>query len=145
MTAYEGQILLIVNVASKCGFTPQYEGLERLYQRYAGRGFAVLGFPSNSFMNQEPGTDRQIRQFCASTYKVTFPMFSKLSVKGSDKHPLFAYLTSPETNPEFGGEITWNFNKFLIGRDGKVLDRFGSATRPESPELVLAIEEALQD
>ena len=144
MSSFEGRVLLIVNVASKCGFTPQYEGLERLYKRYRERGLVILGFPANNFMNQEPGTDREIQRFCTSTYGVTFPVFSKISVKGSDKHPLYAYLTSKETNPEFSGEITWNFNKFLIGRDGAVLDRFGSSSKPESQEMIQAIEEALK-
>jgi len=143
MASFQGRVLLIVNVASKCGFTSQYEGLERLYRRYGARGLMILGFPANNFMNQEPGTNEQIRQFCTTHYGVTFPVFAKISVKGSDKHPLYAYLTAKETNPEFSGEITWNFNKFLVGRDGAVLDRFGSSTKPESQEVLQAIEEAL--
>jgi len=144
LSAFKGKVLLIVNVASKCGFTPQYEGLEKLYKTYASRGFVVLGFPANDFMVQEPGTDAEIKQFCTLTYGVTFPLFSKISVKGTNLHPLYKFLTSKETNPEFGGEISWNFNKFLIGRDGHVLGRFASRTKPDDKELITAVEKALQ-
>ena len=116
LSEFAGKVLLIVNVASKCGFTPQYKNLEALYRRYGGRGFAVLGFPANNFARQEPGTDAEIQQFCSLTYGVTFPMFSKISVNGKDAHPLYAFLTDKKANNGFGGKITWNFNKFpLIG------------------------------
>jgi len=140
---FKGKVLLIVNVASKCGFTPQYAGLEKLYKTYADRGLVVLGFPANNFLGQEPGTEADIKQFCTLTYGVTFPMFSKISVKGEDIHPLYKFLTSKETNPEFGGAISWNFNKFLIGRDGRIVGRFGSRTKPDDQELIAAVEKAL--
>ena len=140
---YKGKVLLIVNVASKCGFTPQYEGLQALYDKYQPEGFAVLGFPANNFMGQEPGSDEEIKQFCTLTYGVTFPMFSKISVKGGDIAPLYAYLTDASTNPEFSGDISWNFNKFLIGRDGTILNRFDSKDTPGSEKMAAAIEEAL--
>jgi len=141
---YEGKVLLIVNVASKCGFTGQYKGLQELYETYKDKGFVILGFPSNDFLSQEPGTNADIQQFCTLNYGVTFPMFAKISVKGKDAHPLYAYLTSKETHPEFGGAISWNFNKFLIGRDGKIVARFGSRTKPEDGKLVQAVELAIQ-
>lgn len=140
---YQGKVLLIVNVASKCGFTGQYEGLQKLYEKYQNQGLVILGFPANDFLGQEPGTNDEIQQFCTLNYGVTFPMFAKISVKGKDMHPLYAYLTSEETNPGFGGAISWNFNKFLIGRDGKVLARFGTRTKPEDKKLVEAVEQAL--
>lgn len=143
LAAYKGMVSLVVNVATECGFTPQLEDLDSLYRRYGALGFVVLGFPANNFMNQAPGSNQEILAFCTRKFSVTFPLFSKVSVKGDDKHPLYAHLSSKETNPEFGGEITWNFNKFLVGRDGKVVDRFGSATSPGSPAVVQAIEEAL--
>jgi glutathione peroxidase len=143
LSAYKGQVLLVVNVASKCGFTGQYEGLEKLYASYTNRGFVVLGFPANDFMRQEPGTEAEIKNFCTRTYGVTFPMFAKISVKGKGIHPLYAFLTSKETNPNFGGSISWNFNKFLIGRDGMIMGRFGSRTKPDDKELVEAVEKAL--
>lgn len=141
---YQGQVLLVVNVASKCGFTRQYAGLEKLYQKYKEQGFTVLGFPANNFMGQEPGTDAEIKTFCSLNYGVSFPMFSKISVKGKTIHPLYAYLTSKAQHPEYGGAISWNFNKFLIGKDGQVIGRFGSRTEPEDPELAAAIEKALE-
>jgi glutathione peroxidase len=140
---YRNRVMLIVNVASRCGFTPQYEGLEKIYELYRDQGFAVLGFPANDFLGQEPGSNEEIMQFCSLNYSVTFPLFSKISVKGKDMHPLYRYLTSKDTNPLYGGRITWNFNKFLIGRDGKVLNRFESAAKPESAELTGAIRKAL--
>ncbi|MDD2239498.1 MAG: glutathione peroxidase [Kiritimatiellae bacterium] len=143
LSAYQGQVLLVVNVASKCGFTRQYAGLEKLYNTYKDRGFAILGFPANNFMRQEPGTEAEIKSFCTLTYGVTFPMFSKISVKGKTIHPLYAFLTSKEDS-DHGGAITWNFNKFLIGKDGQVIGRFGSRTEPDAPELVAAIEKALE-
>lgn len=144
LSAFKGKVLLIVNVASKCGFTGQYEGLQKLYTTHTNRGFVVLGFPANDFLWQEPGTEAEIKSFCTLTYGVTFPMFSKITVKGKDIHPLYAYLTSKETNPQFGGSISWNFNKFLIGRDGAVVGRFGSRTKPDDKELVEALDKALQ-
>lgn len=140
---YRGQVVLIVNTASKCGFTPQYDGLQKLYAQYRERGLVILGFPANNFMNQEPGANTEIAEFCRLNYGVSFPMFAKLSVRGRNIHPLFAWLTSKRANPEFAGKITWNFNKFLISREGKVIGRFGSRTEPEDPQLVEAIEQAL--
>jgi len=144
VSIFKGKVLLIVNVASKCGFTGQYEGLEKLYTTYTNRGFVVLGFPANDFLGQEPGTEAEIKNFCTLTYGVDFPMFAKISVKGKDIHPLYAFLTSKEINPNFGGAISWNFNKFLIGRDGTIVGRFGSRTKPDDKELIAAVEKALQ-
>lgn len=143
LSAFQGKVLLIVNVASKCGFTGQYEGLEKLYKAHKDQGLVVLGFPSNDFLGQEPGTEAEIKRFCTLTYGVTFPMFAKIPVKGKDIHPLYAFLTSKETNPKFGGAISWNFNKFLIGRDGVIVGRFGSRTQPDDKELVEAADQAL--
>jgi glutathione peroxidase len=144
LAAYRGKVVLMVNVASECGFTPQYRGLENLHERYAPKGLRILGFPSNDFGRQEPGTDEQIRAFCQTNYGVGFDMFSKVAVRGDEKTPLYAWLTSPETNPASPGEVEWNFEKFLIGRDGKIAGRFPSKVDPESPELVDAIEAALK-
>lgn len=144
LSAFRGKVLLVVNVASKCGFTRQYSGLEKLYQAHADKGFVVLGFPANNFMGQEPGTEAEIKSFCTLNYGVTFPMFSKISVKGKDIHPLYAFLTSKETNPDSAGAISWNFNKFLVGRDGRILAHYGSRTEPDDPELAAAINNALQ-
>ncbi len=141
---YKGKVLLIVNVASKCGFTGQYAGLEKLYETYATNGLVVLGFPANNFLRQEPGTDAEIKSFCRLTYGVSFPMFSKISVKGRDIDPLYAFLTDKKTNPDHGGGVSWNFNKFLIGRDGAILNRFGSRTAPDQKQLLAAVEEALR-
>ena len=143
LDAYRGKTLLIVNTASKCGFTGQYDGLQKLYETYGDRGLVVLGFPSNDFMGQEPGSNEEIASFCQLNYGVTFPMFAKISVKGDEQHPLYTYLTSDQTNPQFAGGISWNFNKFLIDREGSIVGRFGSRTKPDDPELVNAIEEAL--
>ncbi len=140
---YRGQVLLVVNVASQCGFTRQYAGLEKLYQTYKDRGFVVLGFPANNFLGQEPGSEADIKKFCSLTYGVTFPLFAKISVKGKTIHPLYAFLTSKELQPGFGGAISWNFNKFLIGRDGRIVARYGSRTEPEDPDLAAAIARAL--
>jgi len=140
---YKGKALLIVNVASRCGNTPQYAGLEKLHEEYAARGLAVLGFPANEFGGQEPGTNEEIAQFCTANYGVKFDMFAKVTVKGPGIDPLFDYLTSPTTDPEFGGEIQWNFNKFLVGRDGAVVARFKPKADPTSPEVKQAIEKAL--
>jgi len=139
LKAYAGKVLLIVNVASECGYTPQYSGLQALHEKMSGKGLAVLGFPCNDFGGQEPGSEAQIKSFCAENYKVTFPMFSKVSIKGEAKHPLYAALQSA-----VGGEVGWNFEKFLIGKDGKVLKRFSSEVAPDSPELLQAIEAALK-
>jgi glutathione peroxidase len=139
---YEGKALLVVNVASKCGLTPQYEGLERLYQKYQGQGLVVLGFPCNDFAGQEPGANEEIKKFCSTKYAVTFPLFDKLHVKGPEQHPLYAALTGKDA--KFPGEIEWNFGKFLIARDGKVLQRFVPQVKPDDVELVAAIEAALK-
>ena len=141
LSHYQGKVLLIVNVASKCGYTKQYAPLQKLYETYKDKGLVVLGFPANNFGKQEPGTDAQIKAFCTSKFDVTFPMFSKISVKGDDIHPLYAYLT--EENSDFAGPVTWNFNKFLIGRDGRILARFNSKTEPFDPKLIETLEEAL--
>ena len=141
---YRGKVLLIVNVASKCGFTPQYAGLQKLYLKYKDQGFYVLGFPANNFLSQEPGTDEEIKNFCSISYDVTFPMFAKISVKGKDKHPLYRFLTEEATDPEFAGEISWNFNKFLVDKSGKIIARFGSKLKPEDEQMITAIEAALK-
>lgn len=137
---YRGKTLLVVNTASKCGNTPQYKGLEALYDKYRARGFEVLAFPANNFMGQEPGTDAQIAEFCEVNYQVSFPLFSKISVKGKDIAPLYAWLTK---DSGFPGDIGWNFAKFLVGPDGKVIARFDPRTKPEDPKLVAALEAAL--
>jgi glutathione peroxidase len=144
LTAFKGKVMLVVNVASKCGFTGQYAGLEKLYETYKDQGLVILGFPANNFLGQEPGSNEEIKNFCTLSYGVSFPMFAKISVKGKDKHPLYEFLTSKTANPEFGGEITWNFNKFLVGRDGRLVGRFGSTTKPDAPDLVAAIDKALK-
>ncbi len=140
---YKGKVLLIVNTASKCGFTKQYDGLQRLYDKYKDRGLEILGFPANNFMYQEPGNDETILNFCRVNFGVNFPLFSKISVRGKNIDPLYKYLTDKETNPKFGGKITWNFNKFLISRDGEIIDRFDSKTEPEDPKVISALEQAL--
>ena len=140
---YKGSVVMVVNTASKCGYTPQYESLQATYEKYSDKGFVVLGFPSNNFAGQEPGTDAEIKEFCTSKYKVTFPMFAKISVKGADQDPLYAYLTDLKINPVHGGVITWNFNKFLIDRKGNIVARFSSKQTPDSPEVIAAIEEYL--
>ena len=143
LSEFAGKVLLVVNVASKCGSTPQYKGLEALYQRYRERGFAVLGFPANDFAHQEPGTDEEIQNFCSLTYGVTFPMFAKISVKGKDIHPLYAFLTDKKTNPGFSGKITWNFNKFLVDRTGAIVGRFDTKDEPLGDKVPRAVQEAL--
>jgi glutathione peroxidase len=137
------KVVLIVNVASKCGLTPQYAELEKLYASYKARGLVILGFPANEFGAQEPGTNAEIKEFCAANYKVTFPMFEKIVVKGEGIHPLYKFLTEKESDPAFAGEIKWNFTKFLVGRDGKLAARFEPKTTPSSKEVVDAIEKAL--
>jgi len=144
LSQYQGKVVLIVNVASKCGYTPQYTGLEKIYEKYKDKGFVILGFPANNFGGQEPGTNEEIKTFCSSKYSVTFPMYAKISVKGADIHPLYQFLTDKQTNPAGAGDIKWNFTKFLVGKDGKVIARFESAVTPESPEVTGAIEKALQ-
>jgi glutathione peroxidase len=144
LSKYKGKVLLLVNTASKCGYTPQYEGLEAIYEKYNKNGFYVLGFPANNFGGQEPGKDEEIKEFCESKYKVTFPMFAKISVKGDDQNALYKFLTSKETNPDFAGDITWNFNKFLVDRNGKVVARFSSKETPESEAVTSAIEKYLK-
>jgi glutathione peroxidase len=140
---YSGKALLLVNVASRCGYTKQYAGLQELYEKYKDDGLVVLGFPANNFGGQEPGTNEEIKTFCSTTYNVTFPMFAKLSAKGDDIHPLYAFLTSAETNPDFAGDIKWNFNKFLVSRDGEVVGRYDSKVEPMGAELVADIENTL--
>ncbi|MDB6123025.1 MAG: Peroxiredoxin [Pedosphaera sp.] len=141
LKAYKGKVLLVVNVASKCGFTPQYESLEAIQKKYQDKGFTVLGFPCNDFGAQEPGSAEEIKKFCSSKYDVTFPMFEKLHVKGDEQHPLYAALSGKDS--PFPGDVKWNFGKFLIGKDGKILQRFDSKVKPNSPELTSAIEAAL--
>jgi len=141
---YKGKVMMIVNVASECGFTPQYEGLQKIYKKYESQGFVILGFPANNFGGQEPGSDSEIKTFCSTNYNVSFPMFSKLSATGTNIHPLYKYLTEKETNPQFAGKITWNFNKFLIDKHGKTIARFDSSDKPESEKVAQAIEQALK-
>jgi glutathione peroxidase len=141
---YRDKAILIVNVASQCGYTPQYEGLQKIYATYKERGFVVLGFPANNFGAQEPGTDEEIKTFCSTRYNVTFPVFSKISVKGADQHPFYKFLTDKETNPTFAGEISWNFNKFLVDKKGNITARFESRDKPESEKITQAIERALE-
>jgi glutathione peroxidase len=144
LSEYHGKVVMIVNVASKCGYTPQYTGLEKIYEKYKAQGFVILGFPANNFGLQEPGTDEEIKTFCSSKYQVTFPMYSKVSVKGDDKTPLYQFLTDPKANPTTAGEIKWNFTKFLVDRNGKAIARFEPAITPESAEVTGAIEKALK-
>ncbi len=136
---FKGKVLLLVNTASECGYTPQYQGLQKLHATYEARGFSVIGFPSNDFGGQEPGSNQDIKAFCSTKFGVTFPMFAKIPVKGPAKHPLYAMLV--QTPP--AGEVKWNFNKFLVGKDGKVIARFDSDVTPESPALTQAIDKAL--
>jgi glutathione peroxidase len=143
ISAYKGKVLLMVNVASKCGFTPQYTALESIYEKYKDQGLVVIGFPANNFMGQEPGTNEEIKTFCSRTYSVKFPMYSKISVKSDDKAPLYQFLTDKTTNPQFGGEIKWNFTKFLVDRNGNIIGRFEPKVTPDSPEVTSAIEKAL--
>lgn len=140
LSSYRGKVVVLVNVASKCGFTPQYKGLEQLYRDYKDKGLVIIGFPANNFMGQEPGTNEEIASFCQTNYDVTFPLMAKISVKGDDAHPLYRYLT--ERSP-FSGEISWNFNKFVLNRDGVVAHRFGTRVAPDSPEFVTAVRQLL--
>lgn len=134
---YRGKVVLVVNVASKCGFTPQYTGLEALYRARKDEGFVILGFPSNDFMWQEPGSNEEIASFCKRNYDLSFPLFAKISVRGGSQHPLYRWLTSEQ------GRVSWNFNKFLVGKDGRVIAKFGSTVKPDAPELAAAIKTAL--
>jgi len=143
LSDYAGKVVLAVNVASRCGFTPQYAGLQALNDRYSDRGFVVLGFPCNQFFNQEPGSADQIQEFCSLNYGVTFPLFAKLDVKGANQHPLYAILSESPDDSGKAGNVGWNFEKFLVGRDGKVVRRFRSKTVPEDPKVVEAIEALL--
>ncbi len=142
---YKGNVLLVVNTASKCGYTPQYEGLQATFDKYKAQGFYVLGFPANNFGGQEPGTEAEIKEFCTTKYKVSFPMFAKISVKGDDQDPLYKFLTGKETNPGFAGDIKWNFNKFLIDRKGNVVARFDSKDKPDGEAVTAAIEKYLKE
>jgi glutathione peroxidase len=141
LAAYKGKAVLIVNVASKCGYTKQYAGLQALYEKYQGQGLVVLGFPCNQFGGQEPGTNEEIKSFCSSKYHVTFPLFDKIEVNGGNRHPLYVQLAGKDS--PFPGDIKWNFNKFLIGKDGKILNRFDSRVAPDAEELTKAVEAAL--
>ena len=143
LSSYRGKVLLLVNVASKCGYTPQYAGLEALYKKYKDRGLVIVGIPANNFAAQEPGTNEEIKKFCRNRYDVTFPMMAKVSVVGVDKTPLYVFLTDKSVNPQIGGEIKWNFTKFLFDRQGKPVDRFQPAVTPDSPQVTAAIESAL--
>ncbi len=140
---YDGKVLLIVNVASKCGLTPHYTGLQKLYEEYSDRGLEVLGFPCNQFGAQEPGSEAEIQEFCTTNYSVSFPMFSKVDVNGPGRDALYGWLTSQDTQPDGPGDIKWNFAKFLVGRDGQVLARFAPTVEPAAPELKQALEKAL--
>src|SRR5580765_4747379 len=144
LASFKGKVLLVVNVASQCGYTYQYEGLQALYMRYKDQGLVVAGFPANNFGAQEPGSNAEIGAFCKSKFGVTFPMFSKISVKGADQAPLYQFLTDTKANPKTGGEIQWNFTKFLVDRDGKVIQRFEPAVEPNSREIEAAVEAALK-
>jgi len=143
LAEYRGKVVLAVNVASRCGFTPQYKGLQKLYDTYSSRGFTVLGFPCNQFLNEEPGTPEQIQEFCSLNYGVTFPLYAKLNVNGKDRHPLFSILTEFPDEKGKAGNVRWNFEKFLVGRDGLVVGRFRSLVKPEDPRITTAIEALL--
>jgi len=142
LSQYKDKVVLVVNVASKCGLTPHYKGLQELYEAYGDRGLVVLGFPCNQFKGQEPGTEAQIQSFCSLEYGVTFPMFSKIDVNGKGRHPLYAWLATQPTQPEGPGDIAWNFGKFLIGKQGQILKRFAPTVEPKDPALVSALEAA---
>ena len=144
LSEYRGKVVLIVNVASRCGYTPQYTGLEKIYEKYKDQGFVILGFPANNFGGQEPGSNEEIKTFCSSKYQVTFPMYSKVSVKGADATPLYQFLTDKKSNAATGGDIQWNFTKFLVDRNGKTIARFEPAITPESADVTGAIEKALK-
>ena len=141
---YAGKVAIVVNVASKCGLTPQYAGLEKLYETYHPRGLEVLGFPCNQFAGQEPGSDAEVQEFCELRYGVSFPLFSKIDVNGATRHPLYAWLSAEDAAPEGPGDIKWNFCKFVVGRDGRVVARFAPTTAPDNPAFIAAIEQALR-
>jgi glutathione peroxidase len=143
LSRYQGKVVLVVNVASRCGFTPQYAALEKVYEKYRHRGLVIVGFPANNFGGQEPGSNQEIKTFCSTKYNVTFPMMAKVSVKGDDKTPLYQFLTDKTTNPQTGGEIQWNFTKFLIGPDGRPVARFEPNVTPDDPQVTTAIEKEL--
>ena len=143
LKTYSGKVVLLVNVASRCGFTPQYAGLEALYEKYKDRGLVIVGIPANNFGSQEPGTNEEIKKFCSSKYNVSFPMMAKVSVLGEDKTPLYQFLTDKSQDPQFGGDIKWNFTKFLFDRKGNLLARFEPNVTPDSPEVQTAVESAL--
>ena len=143
LKSYQGKVVLLVNVASKCGFTPQYAALESVYEKYKDRGLVIVGIPANNFAKQEPGTDEEIKKFCSNKYNVTFPMMSKVSVLGEDKTPLYVFLTGKDTDPQFAGDIKWNFTKFLFDRNGNPVARFEPNVTPDSPQVTAAIESAL--
>ncbi len=145
LASFKGKVMLVVNVASQCGYTYQYEGLQALYLKYKDQGLVVAGFPANNFGGQEPGSNAEIGAFCKSKFGVSFPMFSKISVAGNDKAPLYQFLTDKNANPKTGGEIPWNFTKYLVDRNGKVLARFDAPVEPGSKELTSAIEAALKN
>jgi glutathione peroxidase len=140
---YEGNVVLVVNTASQCGLTPQYAGLQELYEKYKDKGFVVLGFPCNQFGSQEPGSEAEIKQFCSTKYNVTFPMFSKIDVNGEEAAPIYKYLTSQDAKPAGKGQISWNFEKFLIDREGNLVNRFAPPTKPSDAELIQAIDSEL--
>ena len=143
LSSFKGKVVLLVNVASKCGFTPQYAGLEAVYEKYKDRGLVIVGIPANNFASQEPGTEEEIKKFCSSKYNVTFPMMAKVSVLGDDETPLYKFLTDKSANPQIGGDIKWNFTKFLFDRNGKPVARFEPNVTPDSPQVQAAIESAL--
>ncbi len=143
LSQYKGKVSLVVNVASKCGYTPQYKNLEAVYEKYKDKGFEILAFPANEFKQQEPGTNAQIKEFCTSKYDTKFPLFSKIVVKGEGEAPLYQYLTSTDANPQTAGDIKWNFTKFLVSKDGKVVARFEPKVKPDDAEVIDAIEKEL--
>ena len=145
LSTYKGKVVLVVNVASKCGYTSQYAGLQELYEKYKDQGLVILGFPANNFASQEPGTNEEIKSFCTVNFGVTFPMFAKISVKGDDIDPLYAYLTSEEGSGEHANDIKWNFNKYLIDKTGKTIGYFSSGAKPMGPKITKAIEAALNE
>lgn len=142
---FKGDVVMIVNTASKCGYTPQYKGLQAIYEKYKDKGFKVIGFPTNDFGGQEPGSNEEIKEFCTLKYAVSFPMFAKITVKGEKMHPLYKFLTDKEIHPDTGGEITWNFNKFLANGEGEIVARFSSKDDPESKEVTDEIEKYLKE
>jgi glutathione peroxidase len=143
LSKYQGKVVMIVNVASRCGATPQYEQLQALHDKYKDKGLVILGFPSNQFGAQEPGTAEDIAKFCKDNYSVTFDMFDKIDVKGPEAAALYKHLTSPETDPKFAGDVKWNFEKFLIGRNGEIIGRFATRVKPDAPEVISALEAEL--